>query len=368
MSFEPDDLVDNDEANVVDEASNDDTITSQRYDISSYGADFDVEGLVRRLKKGDIFIPPFQRDYVWKITEASRFIESLLLGLPVPGIFLAREQNSNKLLIIDGQQRLSTLLFFYEGYFDPKPEEKKRRVFALTKVQKIFESKTYAILNEEDRIKLDDSIIHATIVKQDSPQNDDTSIYHIFERLNNGGRKLAPQEIRTALYHGSLINLLKALNENDYWRKVFGKLNNRLKDQELILRFLALYFNYEKYEKPMTEFLNIFASRYRDAEAEFTDKAQMIFISTIRLIWENLGSSAFRPEGSLNAAVFDSVMVGVARRIQDHPITDHQSLQVAYSQLLEDKDYKVAISQATSNEDRVDTRISKAIKAFSDIK
>lgn len=65
---------------VLDEAISDETVSPERYDISSFGADHDVDGLVRRINRGDIFVPNFQRDYVWKIPEASRFIESLLLG------------------------------------------------------------------------------------------------------------------------------------------------------------------------------------------------------------------------------------------------------------------------------------------------
>jgi uncharacterized protein with ParB-like and HNH nuclease domain len=113
------------------------------YDVTSYGSDPDVEGLVRRIKRGDILIPPFQRDYVWRQPEASRFIESLLLGLPVPGIFFATDPETNKLLVIDGQQRLKSLLFFYDGYFNPRPDDKRRRVFNLVKVQEPFEGKTY---------------------------------------------------------------------------------------------------------------------------------------------------------------------------------------------------------------------------------
>src|SRR5258708_20925159 len=108
-------------ASVIDEASTDDVVAQDRYDITSFGADYDVEGLVRRLQRGDIWIPDFQRGYVWTQLMASRFIESLLLGLPVPGVFFARETETNRLMVIDGQQRLKTLQFFYEGYFDPKP-------------------------------------------------------------------------------------------------------------------------------------------------------------------------------------------------------------------------------------------------------
>jgi hypothetical protein len=71
------------------------------YSITSYGTDFDVEGLVRRIERGDIYVPSFQRRFVWPLSQASRFIESLLLGLPVPGIFLSRD-NEGRLLVLDG--------------------------------------------------------------------------------------------------------------------------------------------------------------------------------------------------------------------------------------------------------------------------
>ena len=80
--------------NVVDESIQDKSVVPIQYRISSYGADYDVEGLVRRLDRDDIFIPHFQREFVWTMADSSRFIESLLLGLPVPGIFLAREEST----------------------------------------------------------------------------------------------------------------------------------------------------------------------------------------------------------------------------------------------------------------------------------
>src|SRR5262245_19835162 len=91
---------------VQDDAASDDAVPPIRYEVASFGIDYDVEGIVRRLKRKDMLIPFFQRTYIWKLAEASRFIESLLLGLPIPGVFLAEEPGTNRLLVIDGQQRL----------------------------------------------------------------------------------------------------------------------------------------------------------------------------------------------------------------------------------------------------------------------
>jgi uncharacterized protein with ParB-like and HNH nuclease domain len=159
---------------VLDEAEKDEAVPQLHYDVTSFGADYDVDGLVKRMNKNEILVPPFQRGFVWNIKEASRFLESLLLGLPVPGIFLAKEPESNRFLVIDGQQRLKTLQFFYEGYFHPKPGEESRRVFKLVNVQKQYEGRTYTTLEAKDRLQLDNSIIHATILKQESPPGENT--------------------------------------------------------------------------------------------------------------------------------------------------------------------------------------------------
>jgi hypothetical protein len=244
--------------------------TPFRYSITSYGADYPVDGLVKRLKSHDIVIPTFdpevkpeeylqgfQRQFVWTKSQCDRFIESLLLGLPVPGIFLVK-QDDGRLLVLDGQQRLRTLWAFYEGLLRAKE-------FSLTNVQTQYKGKTYNTLDVENRRRIDDSIIHATIVRQDEPSDDLSSIYLIFERLNTGGTTLQPQEIRVALYHGELISFLRVLNENPAWRKLYGVKSARLKDQELILRFFGLLYSAEAYARPMKDFLN----RYTAANRSF---------------------------------------------------------------------------------------------------
>lgn len=349
---------------VDDDASKDDEVAPISYDISSYGADYDAEGLVRRLQRGDILIPKFQRNYIWQLPTASRLIESLLLGLPIPSVFLAKEPQSNKLIVIDGQQRLKTLEFFFDGVFNPKPEDKLQKTFKLTKVQKQFEGCAYKTLMEKDRIRLNDAIVHAIIIKQESPQDSDTSVYHVFERLNTGGRKLQPQELRTAIYHGALIDFIQTLNSNEHWRKIFGRKHDRLKDQELILRFIAMYCNVGNYSRPMEEFLNKFAKEKRNPSSEFCAQIESVFSETMRVMWECIGDKSFRPEKVLNAAIFDSVAVGLARRIAAKNFSNCSQFSQKYSELLTNVEYRENIDQATSNEDRVDKRISIATDAF----
>lgn len=348
------------EEEVADERDAEEEGALPTYSITAYGADYPVDGLVKRLDAGDIVIPSFQRGYVWSKGQADRFIESLLLGLPVPGIFLSKEPNSNKLIVIDGQQRLRTLEFFYSGLF-------QGREYRLSGVNPAFDGKTYKTLEDEDRRRLDDTIIHATIVRQEKPSEDDSGIHHIFKRLNTGGTALQPQEIRASIYQGSFNELLGELDETNEWREIYGNPSKRLKDQELILRFLALYLDADSYTRPMQEFLNNFMGRNRHLDDSRAEEFRNAFVNTVRTIHGAVGKQAFRPEGALNAALFDAVMVGVARRLAVGPIDDRSGLASGYSELLSDGRFEQAYKRATSDDESVRTRLRLATEAFSSL-
>ena len=350
-----------------EEALGDDEIAPLvSYEVSSYGADPEVEVLVNRLNRGDIYIPPFQRDYVWNQPEASRFIESLLLGLPVPGIFLAVDPASGKQIVIDGQQRLKTLQFFFAGVFNPKPDDASQRVFSLIKVQPHYEGRTFKTLDENDRIRLQTSIVHATVVKQLEPTEEDTSLYHIFERLNSSGRRLTDQEMRIALFHGKLIEKIKEVNLHDAWRTAFGRIHSRLKDQELILRFFAFYESLDAYSRPMGEFLNRYASSHRNPTEERLEQLASIFSRTIDCFNESVGSKPFRLTTTLNAAIYDSCMVGLAHRLSDtdKPSPDRPSIANAYHNVLRSESYLEAVSRSTADEAFVRRRMDIALREF----
>lgn len=333
-----------------------------KYSINSYGADHPVDGLVKRIEARKIVAPPFQRNYVWTKKQASRFIESLLLGLPVPGVFLSREKDSPTLLIIDGRQRLYTLAYFYSGIFEPN-----ETAFSLEDVDQRFNGKTYKTLDEDDRARLDDSIIHATIISQEEPSDDNSSIYQVFERLNTGGVKLAPQEIRACVYHGPLIEQLKFLNELPAWRSVFGKPNKYLRDQELILRYFALRYRDAAYHAPMKEFLNGYAAWNRYLRKQAGEVLTSDFEKVISVISSVIGKKAFRPERSINVAVFDAVMIGLSRRLDRGELKQPDKLLGAYTKLLNTKDFVEATSTGTSQEPKVKRRLELATEAFENL-
>lgn len=341
-------------------------IIPQHYGITSYGADFPVDGLVKRVENRDIVVPTFdpgvgddelgvvgfQRDFVWSKSQADRFIESLLLGFPVPGIFLV-QGSENIFLVLDGQQRLKTLQSFYKGLF-------RDRTFRLQYVQPNFRGQGYDDLDTDSRRRLDNSIIHATVVRQEVPSEDQSGIYKIFERLNTGGTLLQPQEIRVALFNGPLIGLLRELNEDEHWRGMCGNRSKRLKDQELILRFLAFRSRGDRYKAPMKEFLNEYTGWNIDLKHETKDELSEIFHATTAMIHERFGDRAFRLVRAVNAAVVDSLMTVVAEGIRDKSLRSADELQGAYDNLLADLEYRGAAERATAREENVALRLARA--------
>lgn len=332
-----------------------------RYEITSYGADYPVDTIIKRIKDEIIFVPPFQRKYVWNIAQASKFIESLILGLPVPGIFLSKENETGRLLIVDGQQRLMSLFHFYNGLF-------KKKEFALTGLSsEDLNGRTYKTLTSTDRIRLDDAIIHATIVRQDEPNDEESSIYLIFERLNTGGKPLMPQEIRACIYYGDFNELLNELQQLVAWRSVFGKENDRLKEQELILRFFALYYDRGNYSKPLKGFLNKFMSSNRDLKLYPAEKLISLFKNTISIFAATLGNRAFRIGKPFNAAAFDATMVGIAERLKTGIQIDEAAFISAYDQLINTSDFVDKTKGGTSDDKVVGDRITMAIESFKSI-
>lgn len=360
-----------DEETVID-LDETEEIIEYTYSITAYGADYPVDSLVKRLENKDILVPRFswqdedsdvvgfQREYVWPRTKADKFIESLLLGLPVPGIFLVKEPD-DRLLVLDGHQRLHTLKTFYEGVLDGKE-------FRLNKVQPQFEGKRYKDLSPDERRRLDNSIIHATIIKQDEPEEDQSSIYMIFERLNTGGMNLQPQEIRVALYHGEFVRVLKDLNEYESWRSLFGNKSKRLKDMELILRFFAFYYHLRNYESTLKDFLNRYMASNRNLQNQSEEDLSDIFKKTTDFILATFGEKAFRPKRAVNAAVLDSLMNGIAHRINEGNINDLDSARESFSRLMKDPEYLEATETGTSQKSNVMKRMESAINAFKDLK
>ena len=185
--------------------------------------------------------------------------------------------------------------------------------------------------------------------------------------LNAGGTNLYPHEIRVALYHGELVSFIRDLNQNHYWRLLYGNPSPRLKDQELILRFIALLSNSPNYKRPLKGFLNDFLKDHQAMKGLDRDHLRHIFEVTCEVICDGLGRNAFRPKSQINAALVDSLMCGIANRISIRPFASLDELKPAYDGLVSNEEFLSSIARATADEDRVQKRLSMAKAAFSEL-
>jgi hypothetical protein len=360
-----------DETAVPSDPNEEESFPENRFNISSYGWDSDVEGLVKRLKRQDIHVPRFQRGFVWTNTQKSRFIESLVMGLPVPNVFLAQDGKTRNLNIVDGQQRLLSLRDYLEGKFSLRGEhlqdDLKGRYFSA----EVAPSKRSKVLEIADARALADAVIHSIVIKPD-PSDDDPSRGHeynqaviqIFRRLNTSAQPLVAQEIRTSIFYGSLDSLIRELNQDENWRTIFGKPHSRLKDMELILRSISLIENGDNYKAAMPRFLDNYMEANREMSPDKVQKIRDNFKLVTSAIVNSIGRDGLRNGTNFVLTKLDAVMVGYSEYLKKYSTVDHADLIKRVGELESDTgdltSYQWAVSEFVNDTDRVLTRVRRA--------
>ena len=335
-----------------------------KFEITTYPADFTLEVLHQQWKNGDIEVPDFQRGFVWKKVQASRLIESFLVRLPVPAVFLYTERGSEKYLVIDGQQRLRSVFQYFDGRFssatarsshDESVDGPSFRLAGLDPSSP-FHNRAFYQLTEAEQRRLRNAVLRTFVVQQLDP-DDDSSKYHIFERLNTGGTLLANQEIRNCVYRGGFVRLIEELNAFDPWRSILGRVlpDSRRRDMELITRFFATQ-NLNEYRTPMKRFLSRYMFKNRDAAAEALDANGQEFRETCVAIVDALGERPFHIRHGLSIAALDSVMVAFSKHLGRIP----DDIRDRYETLKASPAFVQTTTQRTTDVERVRERFRLA--------
>jgi len=342
------------------------------FNIKPWGADLSFRELIDRYEEDELVKPELQRNYVWDRREASRFIDSLLLGLPVPSIFLAQTADE-KLLIVDGFQRIMTVRDYVRGIFT-----RDEKSFALSRTDRInprWRGKQFLELSESEQRRIRNTTIHAIIfAQQKEPASEDTSLFQVFERINTSGRTLTAQEIRNCVAQGKFNSLLFKLNEYPSWRTLFGLPvpEPRMRDMEYILRFFALSSDEFKAGTPerlsLRRYLDLFIKNNANISSDESGRLERRFYVAIDMALALFGENAFhnvspsdtsRFVPKFNPTIFDSIMAaidsGVRRGI--NPIGDPIEQRL---QLLRDGEYRSVIAQETMRRTSIDKRFEKA--------
>ena len=364
----------------------------REYDITAVPNDFNIRTIFDFVDSGVVSIPGFQRNYVWDIKRASKLIESLIIGLPIPQIFLY-EESRNKFSVIDGQQRLMSIYYFKKKRF---PRESKRA--ALRKLIELHGTVPSEVMADDEyfvnfNLQLPSSLpnqvnrfnrlnydtladyqsqfdlrtVRNVVIRQNSPdEEDDSSIYEIFNRLNSGGINLTPQEIRVSLYHSKFYSMLDKLNQRDKWRRLIGLIEPDLhaKDVELLLRAFAMLWYSSEYKPSMTRFLNLCSRRFKRVGDEDIAYCETLFDSFLDSCADLDGKAFISKQGKrFNISTFEAVFVAAAsepfaqRRLIDRKISVDN-----LERLKSDPDFVKATLTSTASSANVALRKNKAIE------
>jgi len=321
--------------------------------------DFSIREFASMLNDGDLDLQPeYQRKYVATKNIASKLIESILMDVPIPVIYLAEEQDSTY-SVIDGQQRLTSFLSFLSGKYP------NREIFKLTglKVLKELNRKTFAGLEGEEKNKIRKTTLHTIVIKKES--NED--------------------EIRNTVYRGNYINLLKELEENKIFHEVVQKENFKKKMiyRGMILRFLALSEkSYLNYQPSMKQFCNKELRDNRHLTDEKSDEYRKRFLHCIDLVKVVFGSTAFRrytpmtrekEKGNwtatrINMALFDIQMCGFVNYSKNAILSKADYIREAILELMtNNQDFIDSILIQTSNKEVLKKRFKIWIEKLDEI-
>ena len=330
-------------------------IRTQAYDKS-------VEDTVRMIEKGRIFLEPdFQRySQVWDYKTASQLIESVLLNVPIPPIYVAEEDNGTW-NIIDGLQRLTSFKNFYEGKF------KLRGLDSLKELNR----QNYESLNSNAKSILDNGSLRIILITKESHPE---MKYDVFMRLNRGSVKLTEQELRNCLYRGNLNDLIKELRNNQQLLNILNldKPHKRMDDAELILRYFALskHFNQEDvkindYKGIMKTFLNSYMDKNKMLSLEQVDELRQKFNCTLNKVYNIFGDNSFKrieDNGEyyrwINKAIYDFIMLSFERYDLESLLAKKSEIIEALKKCInEDKDFEDSITVGTSEPRRLEYRL-----------
>jgi predicted transport protein len=332
--------------------------------------DPEINSLHRRFKKGILNVQPsFQRQFVWDKVKCSRLIESALLDIPIPIIYLSEEQD-RKENVIDGQQRLTAFFSFIDGKFPDNTD------FKLTGLNVFIElnGKKFNQLSDELQEKIITYKIRAIKFKKES---DGDLQFEIFARLNSGSVQLNDQELRNCVFRGRFNEVVKELAQDRDFKYLLGiaSPDKRMKDRELVLRFAAFYFNtYLNYSAPIKKFLNDSMEKYRNISTSDEENLKTAFKNAIQIIKSLLDKKAFKryyrgdekningkwEAQQFNVSLFDILMYSFAREDKNKVFQNLERISEALIDLMtNDQDFIDSIELSTSSKRAVTIRFDK---------
>lgn len=309
-------------------------VDSQIINIRTKSLDISFNELYDMYKNNELEISPdYQRLFRWGEEKQSRFIESLILEMPVPPIFVI-ETDDGIYELIDGLQRISSYLHFRGERLGETEDD--FLVLNGCDIVNDLNGLIFDNLPKALQIKIKRSFVRMEVIRKDS---EPSLKYHMFKRLNTGGELLSAQEIRNCtirLLGPDGINFIKSCSKNKDFISVINKIpEEKIKtkyDQELVLRFFALKNDIANYKYPVTEYLTKYLEKITTGELPFDyEKEKDIFEKTFNFINNNWGKDVFSIKNSNGTMqnkfvsyVFDGISVSTANLVYKILESSHQ--------------------------------------------
>jgi hypothetical protein len=298
----------------------DEEIEVQRNSLSTDRLDMSFGEIMSMYERDEIIInPAFQRYFRWESEQKTRFIESILLGIPVPPIFVA-EDGDGRWELVDGLQRISTVLSFF-GVLKTNTQSNNWTLEEGDRVE-AFEGLSCDDLPSKFRLNIKRATCRVEIIRWNS--NYDMR-FELFNRLNTGGSPLTPQEIRNCIYRGISTKfndfLKKLANRQDFLDLIQLEKNqiNELYNEELVLRFISLYNNIKNIKTSIAQHMTNFMKAALENPQFNYEKYEKIFDDTVNILLP-LNENIFhhKRNSQFATALYDTIMIGVAENISKY--------------------------------------------------
>ncbi len=303
--------------------------------------------------------PDFQRDIVWSKPDQTRFIDSLTKQLPIPSMCISLDYKTDKRLIIDGLQRMNSIINFLS--------DDEWKLSELDDIDEKLSGKTVHTIKIKSRElfeRVQNVMIPVTVIRCDySKKSHNEYLFTIFHRLNSGGVKLNNQEIRNCIYNGNFNLLLKTLAKSTETKKSFG-LKSRFANEELILRFFAFNFKLETYNGKLSKFLNDYMFENRDLDTDDAKSKSILYSETIEIIHKSIFDNKLIT--SLGKTFVEGLLFGVSQNLNKLKNEPTEKIKSLYSTFKSLEEYSILnLKEGLAAKEKVNQRLLAAKICFS---
>ena len=333
-------------------------------DIVAFNESRSCAEFVRMYNDKELDIQPeFQRNVVWQTSEQTRFIDSLIKQLPIPSLCFAYDRKQEKRIVIDGLQRITSIVNFLKEGND------SWHLSRLSDVSSEISGKSIAEIKKENYplfTRVRNVSIPVTVLMCDLKEETHLNyLFTIFHRLNTGGQRLNNQEIRNCIYGGPFNNLLKEVANSEIWKNLFNiPKKDRFVSEEILLRTFAFIDKLNDYKSNLAKFLNHYMKEKQNIDENEIQRFRYLINSTLLLITEKINDKQIIKD-TFGRTLQEGLLVGMVKNIDHLKTKTSDEINVMFNNFRNAEEFSEAnIRQSLAEKTKVQSRLNKSIEIF----